>query len=91
MSLRTFLAQLAVFLDGLYGLPLRLPGTPLARALAAKELLLEVLGKELEGLYRAFTDKVREGSTAKLHVLLCKITATAWRAAACRTVFSPRL
>lgn len=52
-------AQLAVFLDGLYGLPLRLPGSPLARALAAKEVLLEVLGRELEGAYKEFTDKVR--------------------------------
>ena len=37
-------AQLLCFLDGLFGLPLALPGSSVARALAAKEELVAALG-----------------------------------------------
>lgn len=42
-------SRMADFLGGLYGLPLALPGSPLAKALAAKEELLRVLVPAVEG------------------------------------------
>ncbi|KAG2497936.1 hypothetical protein HYH03_004198 [Edaphochlamys debaryana] len=59
-----FKKEVETFLDGLYGLPLTLPGMPLAKALAARERLIAALMPEMESKHAAFRDKWAEtGST----------------------------
>ncbi|GLC35848.1 hypothetical protein PLESTM_000375200 [Pleodorina starrii] len=52
-----FKGQVEVFLDGLVGLPLRLPGTALWRALAARERLVRVLVPHMAEQHARFTQE----------------------------------
>lgn len=56
--------QVTTFLDGLYTLPYALPGSPFAKALAARDTLLEVMRTELRGVYDSFMQKVAVGGAS---------------------------
>ncbi len=58
MSYACTAAQVTTFLDGLYTLPYALPGSPFAKALEARDTLLDVMRTELRGMYDSFMHKV---------------------------------
>ncbi|KAG2446207.1 hypothetical protein HXX76_000799 [Chlamydomonas incerta] len=63
-----FKQQVETWLYGMWGLPVPLPGSALAKALAAKKVLLGVLGQELAADHAAYKDKWTElgSSTAAM-------------------------
>ncbi|PNW77209.1 hypothetical protein CHLRE_10g426750v5 [Chlamydomonas reinhardtii] len=73
-------SRMADFLGGLYGLPLALPGSPLAKALAAKEELLRVLVPAVEGrqqeLLKLWEDNDRSAAAVATKLASSPETAT---------------
>ncbi|KAG2440482.1 hypothetical protein HYH02_010361 [Chlamydomonas schloesseri] len=53
-----FKKQVEAWLDGFFGMPLALPGTKLAKALAAKEWLLSTLSGAIRGVHDQFSKQV---------------------------------
>jgi hypothetical protein len=54
--------QVETWLYGMWGIPVPLPGSALAKALAARKVLLEVLAKELAADHAAYKEKVGTAS-----------------------------
>ncbi|KAG2484376.1 hypothetical protein HYH03_016792 [Edaphochlamys debaryana] len=59
-----FKADVLTFLDGLYGLPLNLPGSTLARALAARERCIRALAPGLADVHGRFDAQWRAAGTS---------------------------
>ncbi|KAG2440466.1 hypothetical protein HYH02_010347 [Chlamydomonas schloesseri] len=79
-----FKQQVETWLYGMWGIPVPLPGSALAKALVAKKVLLEVLGRELATDHAAYKSKWVElgGSTAAMADELVSSAAAAAAAAA---------
>ncbi|KAG2446202.1 hypothetical protein HXX76_000795 [Chlamydomonas incerta] len=75
-----FKSRMSDFLAGLYGLPLALPGSPLAKGLAAKEELLRVLAPAVEEqqaeLLKLYEENGRSAAAVAAKLAGCPDTAT---------------